>query len=91
VSRFQFVADHQATFEVKRLCQLVEVSRSSYYAWAAGAPGRARRARADQDLAERIRVVHAADVTYGAPRVTAELNDGAPSGARVTGRGGLPR
>lgn len=32
MSRVQFVADHQATFEVKRLCQLVEVSRSSYYA-----------------------------------------------------------
>ena len=83
MSRFQFVAENQATFEVKRLCQLVEVSRSSYYAWVAGAPGRARRAAGDQDLAERIRAVHATDVTYGAPRVTAELNDGAPAGGRV--------
>jgi len=83
VSRFQFVAENQATFEVKRLCQLVSVSRSSYYAWVAGAPGRARRAAGDQDLAERIRAVHATDVTYGAPRVTAELNDGAPAGGRI--------
>jgi hypothetical protein len=30
VSRLQFVADHRATFEVKRLCQIVEVSRSSF-------------------------------------------------------------
>jgi transposase InsO family protein len=37
VSRFQFVADHFRTFEVKRLCQLVESTRSSCYAWAAGA------------------------------------------------------
>jgi len=33
VSRFQFVADNSATFEVKRLCELVEIERSSYYAW----------------------------------------------------------
>jgi hypothetical protein len=30
VSRFQFVANHQDTFEVKRLCALVEVERSSF-------------------------------------------------------------
>jgi transposase InsO family protein len=83
VSRFQFVADNSATFEVKRLCELVEIERSSYYAWRAGASGRARRARADGVLAERIRVVHDADGTCGAPRITAELNDGAPDGQRV--------
>ena len=36
MSRFQFVADNSATFEVKRLCELVEIERSSYYAWKAG-------------------------------------------------------
>lgn len=55
MSRFQFVADHQHTFEVKRLCELVEVERSSYYAWRAGAPARADRAEADAELAGRIR------------------------------------
>jgi hypothetical protein len=45
VSRFQFVADHSTTYPVKRLCQLVEIERSSYYAWKAGAPARARRAQ----------------------------------------------
>ncbi|BBY52956.1 hypothetical protein MKOR_02070 [Mycolicibacillus koreensis] len=34
-------------------------------------------------MAERIRTVHEQDNTYGAPRITAELNDGAPSGERV--------
>ena len=38
MSRFQFVADNSATYEVKRLCELVEIERSSYYAWKAGAP-----------------------------------------------------
>lgn len=76
MSRFQFVADHRATFEVKRLCQTVGVSRSSFYAWLSSAPARAERAAADEALAERIRTVHATDDTYGAPRITAELNDG---------------
>ena len=32
MNRFQFVADHQDIFEVKRLCQIVEINRSSFYA-----------------------------------------------------------
>ena len=83
MSRFQFVADNSATFEVKRLCELVEIERSSYYAWLNAAPARAERARADAELATRIRAVHAEDDTQGAPRITAELNDNAPAGERV--------
>ncbi|GMA18378.1 hypothetical protein GCM10025862_03990 [Arsenicicoccus piscis] len=67
MSRFQFVADHCATFEVKRLCELVEIERSSYYAWVKAGPAREERARADAELAERIRAVHQGDKTYGAP------------------------
>lgn len=83
MSRFQFVADHQDAFEVKRLCELVEIERSSFYAWKAAAPARAARAAADAELAERIRAVHEEDKTCGAPRITAELNDGAGPGERV--------
>jgi len=83
VSRFQFVADNSATFEVKRLCELVEIERSSFYAWKAGAAARAERAAADAALEARIRKVHEVDNTVGAPRVTAELNDGVPEGERV--------
>lgn len=75
MSRFQFVADHRDTFEVKRLCTTVEIGRSSFYAWLAGAPAREQRRAADDGLAERIRLVHTLDAAYGAPRVTAELND----------------
>ena len=35
VNRFQFVADHWDTFEVKRLCEVIEIARSSFYAWMA--------------------------------------------------------
>lgn len=83
MSRFQFVADNSATFEVKRLCELVEVTRSSFYAWQAGKAARAERAAADAELEARIRTVHEADTTVGAPRMTAELNDGAPPTDRV--------
>jgi transposase InsO family protein len=86
VTRFQFVADHRDAFEVKRLCQTVEISRSSFYAWEAAAEARAARAAADTELAARIRAVHAEDPgnrAYGAPRVTAELSDGAPAERRV--------
>ncbi|PZT84260.1 MAG: IS3 family transposase [Gordonia sp. (in: high G+C Gram-positive bacteria)] len=83
VSRFQFVADNSATYPVKRLCELLEVRRSSFYAWQAGAPARTERAAADAELETRIRKVHTADNTVGAPRITAELNDGVPQGERV--------
>ncbi|WP_086008408.1 IS3 family transposase [Mycolicibacterium vanbaalenii] len=83
VSRFQFVADHLHAFEVKWLCAGVEVARSSFYAWLAGAEGRAARKAADEALAARIRMVHDEDNTYGAPRITAELNDSVPDGERV--------
>ncbi len=83
MSRFQFVADYSTTYEVKRLCELVEIERASYYAWKAAAPAREARAAADAELAERIRAVHKKDNTVGAPRVTAELNDGVGAGERV--------
>jgi transposase InsO family protein len=91
VSRFQFVADNSTTdagqgrpgWTVKRLCELVEIERSSYYAWKAGAPARAARAAADAELVERIRAVHDEDNTVGAPRITAELNDGVSPEERV--------
>lgn len=87
MSRFQFVADNSTTsrsgWTVKRLCELVEIERSSYYAWLNAAPAREERARADAELATRIRAVHAEDNTQGAPRITAELNHHAPASERV--------
>ena len=83
MNRFQFVADHRDAFEVKRLCEIVEVARSSFYAWLAAAPARAARAAADAALAQQIRAIHDTDTAQGVPRITAELNDGAPLEGRV--------
>ena len=76
MTRFQFVADHQARYGVKRLCTVLKIARSSFYYWRATALDRAARDAADAALAVRIRAVQKAnDGTYGAPRVTAELHD----------------
>ncbi|GGZ11871.1 transposase [Streptomyces nitrosporeus] len=76
MSRFEFVHDHRDAFEVKRLCEVLQVNRSSYYKWLSGLQTRRARQRADERLAARIREVHAASGgAYGSPRVTAELKD----------------
>ncbi|CAM5677884.1 IS3 family transposase ISTesp3 [Streptomyces avidinii] len=75
-SRFQFVDDHRTTYEVKRLCQVLDLNRSSYYKWLAGAEARAGRTREELVLAEQIRRVHGeSGGAYGSPRVTAELRE----------------
>ncbi|WP_329416849.1 IS3 family transposase [Streptomyces sp. NBC_00704] len=81
VNRFQFVADHQRRYGVKRLCTILGIARSSFYYWRATAADRAARQAADARLAARIRAVHRdSDGTYGVPRITAELRE---AGERV--------
>lgn len=83
MSRLQFVADHRDTFGVKRLCEVLEIARSSFYAWVDAAGTRAAKQAADEALEARIRAVHGEDRTCGAPRITAELNDGVADVERV--------
>ncbi|MEV3996465.1 IS3 family transposase [Streptomyces halstedii] len=76
VNRFQCVADLQRRHGVKRLCHVLDVSRSSFYYWRRTAADRAARQAADAKLATRIQAVHReSDGTYGAPRITAELRE----------------
>ena len=87
MNRFQFVEDHKHVWGVKRLCEVIDVASSSFYAWLNAAAGRAAGAAADDELAARIRRMQdpkqGGDRAYGAPRVTAELNDGVSAGERV--------
>jgi transposase InsO family protein len=76
VNRFQFVADLQPRYGVKRLCTVLGIARSSYYYWQSTTADRAARDAADLALAGKIRAAHtASDGTYGAPRITADLHD----------------
>ncbi|MET7938075.1 hypothetical protein ABZS85_32060, partial [Streptomyces sp. NPDC005322] len=54
VNRFQFVADHQRRYGVKRLCTILNIARSSFCYWRRTAANRAARQAADARLATRI-------------------------------------
>ena len=73
--KYQFVTDHSHEFPVTRMCRVLAVSTSGYYAWR-GRP-QSQRAQDNVDLVDRIKEVHAASrETYGSPRVHAELVQG---------------
>ena len=63
---------NQASHPVRRMCSLLGVSPSGYYAWLERSLS--ARERADRELRDRIVEVHSRSRgTYGAPRVHAEL------------------
>ncbi|MGW3874522.1 IS3 family transposase [Streptomyces sp. NPDC005055] len=71
---WDFVSAHAEMFGIKRICRVLEVSRSGYYRWTAGATARAERQAADDVLVAEIREIHAEHRgNYGALRVHAEL------------------
>jgi putative transposase len=78
--RYRFVAAERASYSVRRLCQVLGVAASGFYAWLQRGPS--RRERQDCSLTEQIAAVFAASRrTYGSPRVHAELR---AEGVRVS-------
>lgn len=72
---FRFVAAEKAHHPVARVCQVLGVSRSGFYAWQRRPPS--ERAVADTGLLDRIRQIHQTSRgLYGVPRVHAELREG---------------
>ncbi|MET8411258.1 IS3 family transposase [Streptomyces sp. NPDC005195] len=72
--RWDFISAHRADFGVQRICRVLEVSRSGYYRWLAGAEARQARRAVDDALVEEIREIHADHKgMYGARRIHAEL------------------
>lgn len=73
--RFRFVEDHRGVYDVKRMCAVVEVPRSSFYDWASGPTAAAQaRVSADTELAVVIEQVwRDSRRTYGWPRVWGQL------------------
>ncbi|MFE2700797.1 IS3 family transposase [Streptomyces mirabilis] len=71
---WDFVSAHAEMFGIKRKCRVLEVSRSGYYQWIAGAEARAGRQFEEDALVEEIREIHAEHRgNYGVLRVHAEL------------------
>jgi transposase InsO family protein len=72
VSRYRFIAEEKARHSVVRLCRVLKVAKSAFYAWQQHTAS--ARARADAQLTEHIRDIHTQSCQrYGAPRVHAEL------------------
>lgn len=70
--KYQFIAKHNGKFPVGRICALLGVSRSGYYAWKKRKP--TSREHEIQILIEHIRRVYQKSRrTYGSPRVWAQL------------------
>jgi putative transposase len=84
--RFQLIDAAKKEFPVQRLCKVLEVSQSGYFAWR-GRPA-SQRQRDDLVLLAHLRSSFAlSNGTYGSPRMTRELQDqGLGIGRRRTAR-----
>lgn len=78
--KFAFIREHLGQYAADLACQVLEVSRSGYYAWR-DRPAGARRERREE-LAAKVHAVHAQSRRiYGSPRVYQAL---AAQGERVS-------
>lgn len=70
--RYKFIREHRQEYSVKRMCQVLGVTRSGYYAWSPEKAG--PRALENQILVEQIHVEYKKSrKTYGSPRIQARL------------------
>jgi len=69
---FGFIRDHKQQYRAKKMCQVLGVSRSGYYAWRLRATS--RRDLANREMLAEIRRIHQSEcIVYGSPRVHKEL------------------
>ena len=70
--RYEFIAAHQGEYGVKRMCQVLGVGRSGFYAWRNRPVS--QREKQDQELVEKIQETYESSrKTYGSPRIHAAL------------------
>jgi putative transposase len=66
--RFQFIEDHRDEFPVVRMCGVLAVSPSGYYAWRGRPPS--KREMANKELTAEIKkAFEKSGETYGSPRI----------------------
>lgn len=70
--KFRFISDQRGIFKVGRMCNVLDVSRSGYYAWL-NRPESLRK-KENRKLALQIRVIHNQKYkkVYGSPRIHME-------------------
>lgn len=72
--KYAFILRHQGRYPVQRLCRLLEVSRSGYYAWLVRCPS--KRSIENQRLLKLIRASYeASGKIYGSPRIWCDLRE----------------
>ncbi len=70
--KYQFILKHRYEFSVSRMCHVLDVSKSGFFAWLNREES--QRKREDAKLLRKIREVFlGSDRTYGSPRVWADL------------------
>jgi len=70
--KFHFIREHRQAFSMSRMCRVLDVSTSGFFAWLKRVES--RRQQEDAKLLQRIREIFAdSGRTYGSPRVWAEL------------------
>lgn len=66
--KFRFVQEHRETFRVGKMCEVLKVSRSGFYAWLDRQPS--RRVLEDATISEQVRKLHReTHGIYGSPRI----------------------
>lgn len=77
---YSFIHKHRFLFRVEKMCQVLDVSRSGYYAWVKRP--KSKRKKLNEELLARIKHIHKVSrETYGSPRITHALkNEGIKCG-----------
>ncbi len=70
--KYRFTEEHKAAYKIKKMCEVLKVSRSGYYAWERRQPS--RRQKGNEELLRQIEEIHhQGRRLYGSPRIAAEL------------------
>ena len=71
---YQFIEHHRQEFPVRRMCNILAVSPSGYYAWRKRPDSKLK--MANDKLTEKIKEIHAEfEGKYGSPRIYQELKE----------------
>jgi putative transposase len=70
--RFVFIRDYRSEFPVKKMCQVLKVARSGFYAWI-GRPKSKRQQENEELFSKMMGIFKKNREVYGSPRIHAEL------------------
>lgn len=72
--KYEFIKENKSQFTVEKICQMLDVKPSSYYAWNSCPPCN-RKIENDKLSLKIKKIFDANDGNYGSPRITIELHE----------------